>query len=327
MFDRQPTLRGALVEARPLRSADFADLYAVAADPRIWEQHPARDRHEEAVFRRFFDEALASGGALLVRDVATGRVIGSSRFHGYSAEQSEVEIGWTFLARSHWGGRHNGELKRLMLGHAFRFVNSVVFLIHPGNLRSQIACERIGGVRQPEPDAEGRLVFRITAADFASIRAMSIADYDAVHALWLATPGVGLSESDTRAGTEAFLRRNPGMSAVAYAGGDRTSTAEQCGPRVTAEQCGPRLVGAVLCGHDGRRGYLHHLAVATAWRGRGIARQLVARCFEQLAAAGIPKCNIFLYADNAEGAAFWLHDGWSPREDLRVLQKPIPPVR
>jgi putative acetyltransferase len=139
----------------------------------------------------------------------------------------------------------------------------------------------------------------------ASVRALSIEDWDVVHALWLATPGVGLSDSDSRAGTEAFLRRNPGMSAVACAGGE--------------------VVGAVLCGHDGRRGYLHHLAVATAWRGRGIARQLLAHCFEQLGAAGIPKCNIFLFGANAEGAAFWLHNGWSPREDLRVLQKLVPP--
>jgi ribosomal protein S18 acetylase RimI-like enzyme len=137
----------------------------------------------------------------------------------------------------------------------------------------------------------------------AAIRTMSSDDYDAVFALWSGVPGIGLNESDTRATTEAFLRRNPGMSAVAFAGAE--------------------LVGAVLCGHDGRRGYLHHLAVAPAWRGRGLARRLVARCFEQLAAADIPKCNIFLYADNAEGAAFWEHAGWSARADLRVLQKAV----
>lgn len=137
----------------------------------------------------------------------------------------------------------------------------------------------------------------------AAIRAMSSDDYDAVHALWSGMPGIGLNESDTRAATEAFLRRNPGMSAVAF---------------VSAA-----LVGAVLCGHDGRRGYLHHLAVAPAWRGRGLARGLIAHCFAQLAAAGIPKCNIFLFADNAEGAAFWQHEGWSPRADLRVMQKAV----
>jgi RimJ/RimL family protein N-acetyltransferase len=166
-FDRQPTLNGTLVELRPLRPEDHACLYAVAADPLIWEQHPAKNRYEEAVFREFFSKALASGGALLVTDAHTQRAIGSSRFHGYSEERSEVEIGWTFLARSHWGSSYNGELKQLMLRHAYRFVNSVVFFVSPENLRSRRAVERIGGVLEPEPDTEGRVVYRITASAFA----------------------------------------------------------------------------------------------------------------------------------------------------------------
>lgn len=166
-FDAQPTLNGALVRLRPLRPEDYADLYAVAADPLIWRQHPARNRHEEAVFRRFFAEALASGGALLASDASTRRTIGSSRFHGYSEMRCEVEIGWTFLARSHWGGACNAELKRLMLRHAFRFVDSVVFFVGRENIRSQRAMEKIGGVREPEPDAQGRVAYRITASTFA----------------------------------------------------------------------------------------------------------------------------------------------------------------
>jgi RimJ/RimL family protein N-acetyltransferase len=166
-FDSQPVLSGALVNLRPLRTDDFAALYAVAADPLIWEQHPASDRFEEPVFREFFRESLASGGALLVTDTLDSRVIGSSRFHGYSASASEVEIGWSFLARSHWGGRYNGEVKRLMLRHAFRFVASVVFFVSPGNVRSQRAMEKIGGSLEAEPDAQGRLVYRITASDFS----------------------------------------------------------------------------------------------------------------------------------------------------------------
>ncbi len=166
-FDSQPQLNGTLVEVRPLRPEDYADLYAVAADPLIWEQHPARNRHEERGFREFFAEALASAGALLVTDAETQRAIGSSRFHRYSEKRSEVEIGWTFLARSHWGGAYNRELKQLMLRHAFRFVRSVVLFVSPGNIRSQRAVEKIGGVLQPETDAEGRLVYRITASAFA----------------------------------------------------------------------------------------------------------------------------------------------------------------
>ena len=166
-FDLQPTLRGALVELRPLRAEDFDALFAVARDPLIWEQHPANDRHEEEVFRAFFRDAMESGGAFVVHDAADGRVIGSTRYHGYDEARSEVEIGWTFLARSHWGGRHNGEMKRLMLEHAFRFVDRVVFLVGPNNVRSQRAVERIGGVRAGtrRDAATGResVVYEITA--------------------------------------------------------------------------------------------------------------------------------------------------------------------
>ena len=165
-FDLQPTLRGELVHVRPLRADDYATLFAVASDPRIWEQHPATNRHEEAVFRDFFAESLASGGALLVTEASSGRVLGSSRYFGYREGAREVEIGWTFLARSCWGGRYNGELKRLMLEHAFRHVDSVVFFVGPRNFRSQRALEKIGAVRQKETDAEGRLVYRSRAGDF-----------------------------------------------------------------------------------------------------------------------------------------------------------------
>jgi RimJ/RimL family protein N-acetyltransferase len=165
-FDRQPVLKGDLLELRPLRAEDFHALYAVASDPLIWEQHPVRDRYQEEVFQAFFREALDSGGALIAVDCNSGRVIGSSRFHGYNEEKSEIEIGWTFLARSHWGGIYNKEMKQLMLLHAFRFVNSVVFLIGPQNLRSQRAIEKIGGVRVgSRSDGSGRdsLVYQITA--------------------------------------------------------------------------------------------------------------------------------------------------------------------
>jgi RimJ/RimL family protein N-acetyltransferase len=167
VFDAQPYLLGNLVELRPLRETDFADLYAIAADPLIWEQHPDPNRHQEDVFRDFFSEHLASGGALLVVDRRAESVIGTSRFRGYDAVQSEVEIGWTFLARSHWGGTYNGEMKSLMLGHAFRFVRNVVFLVHPDNIRSQRAVERLGAIRVGERvDGAGNrsLAYSITRA-------------------------------------------------------------------------------------------------------------------------------------------------------------------
>ncbi|HUK18938.1 MAG TPA: GNAT family N-acetyltransferase, partial [Bryobacteraceae bacterium] len=111
-------------------------------------------------------ESLESGGALITIDCKDGRVIGSSRFHGYDAEKSEIEIGWTFLARSHWGGVYNREMKQLMLGHAFRFVNRVIFLVDPKKLRSRKALEKIGAVVVgSRPDASGRdnLVYENTA--------------------------------------------------------------------------------------------------------------------------------------------------------------------
>jgi RimJ/RimL family protein N-acetyltransferase len=172
-FDAQPTLRGELLEVRPLHREDFDKLYAAASDPLIWEQHPEPDRWREDIFRRYFDEQLASGGAVLTIDRATGAVVGMSRFHGYDEQRSEVEIGWTFLARSHWGGTYNRELKDLMLTHAFRFVRSVVFLVGPENLRSQRAVEKVGAVRSGlRRDAYGResFVYRIDASTPASGR-------------------------------------------------------------------------------------------------------------------------------------------------------------
>ena len=167
-FELQPVLQGELLTLRPLRPVDFDELYAVARDPLIWEQHPASDRYKEEVFQEFFRKALESGGALIVIDSKDGRVIGSSRFFGYDPATSEIEIGWTFLARSHWGGVYNGEMKRLMLRHALQFVENVVFLVGPENFRSQRALEKIGAVRVgSRVNAEGRdsVVYRITSAD------------------------------------------------------------------------------------------------------------------------------------------------------------------
>ena len=169
-FDLQPTLKGELLELRPLRPGDFHDLYAVASDPLIWEQHPNNDRYQEEVFEEFFRGALESGGALIALDRKDGRLIGSSRFHGYDSEKSEIEIGWTFLARAYWGGEYNREMKKLMLKHAFRFVDSVVFVVGKQNHRSQKALEKIGANRiGSRLDANGRdsFLYQIKTRDFA----------------------------------------------------------------------------------------------------------------------------------------------------------------
>ena len=164
-FDLQPTLTGELLELRPLRQDDFEALYAAASDPLIWEQHPESDRYKRDVFLNFFKGAIASGGAFAVVDRRTGALIGSSRFVGYDESASEVEIGWTFLERAYWGGAYNREMKRLMVAHALKFVNRVVFLVGLTNARSQRAMEKIGGVRSgTRANAVGResVVFEIT---------------------------------------------------------------------------------------------------------------------------------------------------------------------
>ena len=125
--------------------------------------------------------------------------------------------------------------------------------------------------------------------------------YDQVVELWRRCEGIGLSGADSPENIGAYLRRNPGMSFVAIGGGE--------------------VVGAALSGHDGRRGYIHHLAVRPQWRGHGVGRELVDRCLQALAEAGIQKCHLFIYADNEEGMAFWRSVGWRPREELVVVSK------
>jgi len=169
----QPTLGDAHVVLRPLRADDFDALFAVASDREIWALHPAHDRWQESVFRAYFDEGLASNGALTVIDAATGSIIGSSRYDQRVCLAGEVEIGWTFLARSHWGGETNRAMKRLMLDYAFTRFDAAIFLVGETNLRSRRAMEKIGGVltdRRQVAEMAGveivHLIYRITAQDF-----------------------------------------------------------------------------------------------------------------------------------------------------------------
>ncbi len=146
-FDLQPNLKGELIELRPLAPEDWNELFAVASDPLIWQQHPESDRYKENVFKIFFREAMECGGAFVIIDTKNQQIIGSTRFYGYDPERSEIEIGWTFLARKYWGGRYNRELKRLMLAHAFKFVENAIFFVGENNIRSQKATEKIGGIK------------------------------------------------------------------------------------------------------------------------------------------------------------------------------------
>ncbi len=175
MIDFQPTLANDAVTLRPLRAGDWEALFAVASDRAIWALHPAHDRWQEPVFRAFFAGALTSGKALVALDPLTGAVIGTSRFDTERAGPGEVEIGWTFLARSHWGGRANGAMKALMVGHALAGFDRVIFLIGATNLRSRRAVEKIGAVltdRIDEAEMAGvavrHVIYAIDRAGFAA---------------------------------------------------------------------------------------------------------------------------------------------------------------
>lgn len=173
-FDGQPFLQGRQLDLRPMVPQDWEPLFAVAADPLIWALHPSSDRHNEPVFRKYFDDGLSCKGALVVIDREQGRIVGASRYSFVFADPGEVEIGWTFLARPYWGGAANREIKRLMLRHAFRFVDTVMFRVGADNWRSRRAMEKIGGKltqRTHTSTINGReiphVVYVIGAADFA----------------------------------------------------------------------------------------------------------------------------------------------------------------
>jgi RimJ/RimL family protein N-acetyltransferase len=146
--DFQPTLIGPTITIRPITSRDWTELYAAGSDPEIWKVHPVSDRYTEPEFRKFFDGAVHSKMGFVFVERASGRLIGSSRYYGYDPERSEIEIGWTFIVRGWWGGAANREVKRLMLDHAFTFVDTVVFWVGEENWRSQGAMTKIGGVKR-----------------------------------------------------------------------------------------------------------------------------------------------------------------------------------
>ena len=144
--DFQPTLVSPSITIRPIVAGDWQQLFAAGSDPKIWEVHPVPDRYTEPRFKTFFDAALNSKMAFVFVDRSTNRLIGSSRYYGHTPATGEIEIGWTFLARSHWGGVANREVKRLMLDHAFTFADTVVFWVGEDNVRSRGAMTKIGGV-------------------------------------------------------------------------------------------------------------------------------------------------------------------------------------
>ena len=159
MFNLQPTLEDDLVLISPLTEKDFESLFKVASDPLIWEQHPIKDRYKKEVFQSYFDSALESKGAFLIYSKDNNELIGSSRYYDYDPLKSRIAIGYTFIAKAYWGGKYNGAIKKLMLDHAFQFVDKVIFHIGPTNLRSQQAVLKLGAKKVGEEGYNGMLQY------------------------------------------------------------------------------------------------------------------------------------------------------------------------
>jgi RimJ/RimL family protein N-acetyltransferase len=173
-FDLQPQLQNELIKIEPLGAADFEILYAVASDPLIWEQHPSKDRYQRPVFENYFKGAMESGGAFRVVDNVNGELIGSSRYTGYDESRRQIEIGYTFIARNRWARHYNRALKTLMLDHAFKYVDRVIFKVGINNRRSRKAMEKLGGtyigeeaVSYSGEPSHPNVIFKIDAGDWA----------------------------------------------------------------------------------------------------------------------------------------------------------------
>jgi RimJ/RimL family protein N-acetyltransferase len=173
-FDLQPTLENELVKLVPLKKDNFDSLYQVASDPLIWEQHPDRYRYTKEGFEKYFNGAIKCGGAFLVREKSSNEVIGSSRYYNFDEGKKSIAIGFTFLARKYWGTAYNRAMKELMLDHAFKFVETVIFHIGDQNIRSQKAVEKLGAVKvgnikskNPDSSIQIKLIYELKKNNWA----------------------------------------------------------------------------------------------------------------------------------------------------------------
>lgn len=146
----QPTLKDDFVILYPLQTSDFDELYKVASDPLVWEQHPNKDRYKREVFQNFFDGAMQSKGAFKIIDIDSNETIGSTRFYDLDSNNKSVLIGYTFYGRKYWRSSYNPKVKKLMMDYAFQFVDTIYFHIGANNIRSQKAIERLGATKVRE---------------------------------------------------------------------------------------------------------------------------------------------------------------------------------
>ncbi|MEN2413540.1 GNAT family N-acetyltransferase [Flavobacterium mesophilum] len=150
-FNLQPDfLENEILKLIPLEENHFEELYKVASDPLVWEQHPNKNRYERDVFQNFFEGAIESKGAFLILDKTTNEIAGSTRFYDYEPENNSIFIGYTFYGRNFWGTGFNPQVKKIMLDYAFQFVDKVRFHIGAENYRSQKAIEKLGAEKIDE---------------------------------------------------------------------------------------------------------------------------------------------------------------------------------
>ncbi len=151
-FSVQPVLENEEFQLIPLQQGDFESLYEVASDPKVWEQHPSKDRYKREVFENFFTGAMESKGAFKIIEKATGDVLGSSRYYDFDEEDNHIFIWYTFYGTKSWGKGINPQVKKLMLDYIFQFVDKVHFHVGKENFRSQTALERLGGQKIAEEE-------------------------------------------------------------------------------------------------------------------------------------------------------------------------------
>ncbi|MDF2831698.1 GNAT family N-acetyltransferase [Chryseobacterium indoltheticum] len=151
-FSVQPVLENEKYQLIPLQKGDFDLLYEVASDPKVWEQHPNKDRYKREVFENFFKGAIESQGAFKIIEKSTGNFLGSTRFYDFDESENRIFIGYTFYGANSWGKGINPQVKKLMLDYIFQFVDKVHFHIGKENFRSQIALERLGGKKIAEEE-------------------------------------------------------------------------------------------------------------------------------------------------------------------------------
>jgi len=151
-FSIQPVLENEKYQLIPLQKGDFELLYEVASDPKVWEQHPNKDRYKREIFENFFKGAMESQGAFKIIEKSTGNFLGSTRFYDFDESENRIFIGYSFYGANSWGKGINPQVKKLMLDYIFQFVDKVHFHIGKENFRSQIALERLGGKKIAEEE-------------------------------------------------------------------------------------------------------------------------------------------------------------------------------